>query len=167
MGATASALLEVDEAQDIQMAKFDREIAPMASSTNATRVFWGTAWTSQTLLAREVRAAREAERRDGMRRVFMVTADDVAKELPAYRMFVDEQVERLGRNHPLIRTQYYCEEIDGDGGLFTATRRALMQGEHCLREAPERGKSYAALLDLAGEGEGDPTSMEGLAEHKA
>ncbi|NLG99041.1 MAG: hypothetical protein GX491_16915 [Chloroflexi bacterium] len=52
VGATASTLLEVDEAQDILIEKFDKDIAPMAASTNATRVFWGTAWTSQTLLAR-------------------------------------------------------------------------------------------------------------------
>ena len=54
VGATASTLLEVDEAQDVQIAKFDKDINPMAASTNATRVFWGTAWTSKTLLAREL-----------------------------------------------------------------------------------------------------------------
>ncbi len=47
VGATASTLLEVDEAQDVLISKYDKEIAPMAASTNATRVFWGTAWTSQ------------------------------------------------------------------------------------------------------------------------
>jgi hypothetical protein len=39
VGATASTLLEVDEAQDVAIAKFDKDIAPMAASTNATRVF--------------------------------------------------------------------------------------------------------------------------------
>lgn len=43
VGATASLLLEVDEAQDVLISKFDKEIAPMAASANATRVFWGTA----------------------------------------------------------------------------------------------------------------------------
>ncbi len=62
VGATASTLLMCDEAQDVQIAKWDKEVAPMAASTNATRVFWGTAWTSSTLLARELRAARELER---------------------------------------------------------------------------------------------------------
>ncbi|HEX9107018.1 MAG TPA: hypothetical protein VF832_07315, partial [Longimicrobiales bacterium] len=83
VGATASLLLEVDEAQDVLAAKFDKDIAPMAASTNATRVFWGTAWTSNTLLARELRAAREAEERDGLRRVFTCTADEVRREVPA------------------------------------------------------------------------------------
>ena len=61
VGATASLLLEVDEAQDVSIEKYDRAIAPMAASTNATRVLWGTAWTGDTLLARELKAAREAE----------------------------------------------------------------------------------------------------------
>ncbi len=70
VGATANLLLEVDEAQDIAIAKFDKDIAPMAASSNATRVFWGTAWTGQTLLARESRAASQAQAADGLRRVF-------------------------------------------------------------------------------------------------
>jgi hypothetical protein len=51
VGATASTLLEVDEAQDVQPGKFDKEVAPMAASTNATRIFCGTAWTGQALQA--------------------------------------------------------------------------------------------------------------------
>ncbi|MFU8772144.1 MAG: hypothetical protein ACNA8H_06965 [Anaerolineales bacterium] len=42
VGATANLLLQCDEAQDIQIAKWDKDFAPMAASTNATRVFWGT-----------------------------------------------------------------------------------------------------------------------------
>ncbi len=47
VGATASTLLQLDEAQDIEIAKYDKQIAPMAASTNATRVFWGTAWAAR------------------------------------------------------------------------------------------------------------------------
>ena len=36
VGATASVLLEVDEAQDVPITKYDKDIAPMAASTNAT-----------------------------------------------------------------------------------------------------------------------------------
>lgn len=162
VGATASALLEVDEAQDVQIDKFDREIAPMASSTNATRVFWGTAWTADTLLARELRAAREAERSDGIRRAFVITADDVAAELPAYGKFVSAQVERLGRAHPLIRTQYYAEEIDAEAGMFPPVRLALMQGIHAIQNAPLPGRQYAVLIDLAGEDEGASAGAQAL-----
>lgn len=150
VGATAGALLEVDEAQDVELEKFDKEIAPMAASTNATRVLWGTAWTSQTLLARELRLARLAQQQDGVQRVFIASAEQVAAEVPAYGRFVAEQVGRLGRQHPFIRSQYYSEEIDGQGGLFPPQRRARMIGSHSLQNRPHSGQIYAFLLDVAG-----------------
>ena len=136
VGATASTLLEVDEAQDIAIDKFDKDIAPMAASTNATRVFWGTAWTSQTLLGRELRAARQAEAADGVRRVFVLTAEDVGREVPAYLKFVEGQVARLGRQHLMVRTQFFSEEIDGQAGMFPPERVAIMQGEHQAMVGP-------------------------------
>jgi hypothetical protein len=153
VGATASTLLSLDEAQDITIPKYDKDIAPMAASTNATRVFWGTAWTSTTLLARELRAAREAQAKDGRRRVFVLDADQVAAEVPAYGQFVAEQVRRLGRQNLMVRTQYYSEEIDAEGGLFPPQRTVLMQGTHQPRTEPESGKTYAFLIDVAGEDE--------------
>jgi len=153
VGATASTLLSLDEAQDIEIAKYDKQIAPMAASTNATRVFWGTAWSGQTLLARELRAAREAEARDGIRRVFQITAEEVRREVPAYGMFVDDQIARLGRNHPMVRSQFFSEEVDFAGGLFTPSRLGLMQGAQPALETPQLGKRYALLIDLAGEDE--------------
>ena len=153
VGATASTLLEVDEAQDVEIAKYDKDIAPMAASTNATRVFWGTAWTSTTLLARELRAAQEAERRDGLRRVWQLSAAEVAAEVPAYAVFVADQVSRLGRQHPLVKTQFFSEEIDTQAGLFPPMRRALLEGSHAPRSAPQQGQPYALLLDVAGQDE--------------
>jgi hypothetical protein len=163
VGATASLLLECDEAQDVEISKWDKEIAPMAASTNATRVFWGTAWTSKTLLARELRAARIAEKKDKIRRTWVLTADDVGAEVPAYKTFVEEQVARMGRNNPLVRTQYYSEEIDAEGGMFSLGRRALMLGAHAKQIAPTPGHIYAFTIDVAGQDEGaaqDPEQLQ-------
>ena len=49
----------------MSLEKYDKEIAPMAASTNATRVFWGTAWSEETLLARELYSAKQIEALDG------------------------------------------------------------------------------------------------------
>ena len=166
VGATASLLLECDEAQDVQISKWDKEIAPMAASTNATRVFWGTAWTSRTLLARELRAARLAEQKDGIRRTWVLTADQVGEEVPAYRKFVDEQIARLGRNNPLVRTQYFSEEIDSEGGMFPLSRRALMVGSHSKQILPVPGHVYAFTIDVAGQDEGAIADLEQLANPK-
>jgi hypothetical protein len=154
VGATANILLECDEAQDVTTSKWDKDFAPMAASTNATRVFWGTAWTSRTLLARERKAAEEAQEKDGIRRVWVLTAEDVAAEVPAYGDFVAGQVAKLGRNHPMVKTQFYSEEIDAEGGMFPAERIALMQGSHAPQAEPLLGQLYAMTIDVAGEDEG-------------
>jgi hypothetical protein len=161
VGATASTLLECDEAQDVLISKWDKEVNPMAASTNATRVFWGTAWTSKTLLAREMRAAEEAEKRDGIRRVFRMTAEDVSKEVPAYKSFVAAEVRKHGRNHPYVKTQYFSEEVDSEGGMFPAVRQALMVGDHARLAGPAGGGLlYALLVDVAGQDENAPAPGE-------
>ncbi|MFO7624985.1 MAG: hypothetical protein R6V73_11585 [Anaerolineales bacterium] len=162
VGATASTLLECDEAQDVLIAKWDKEIAPMAASTNATRVFWGTAWTSQTLLAREKRLAQQAQQRDGIQRLFELTADEVGKEVPAYRNFVANEIARHGRSHPFVRTQYFSEEIDSQSGFFPPARLALLQGEHLRQYNPQPHGVYAFLIDVAGQDEESGSSLTGV-----
>jgi hypothetical protein len=126
VGATASALLSVDEAQDIRPSTYDRKFAPMVASTNATRVFWGTAWTSSTLLERQRRIALQAQQKDGIQRLFFFTADDVRRLVPAYGEHVDRVISERGRNHPLVRTQYFCETIDAQSGMFNPARLSLI-----------------------------------------
>ena len=155
-GATASLLLECDEAQDVLEAEWEKKFVPMGASTNVTVVYWGTAWTSRTLLAKTIRHLREQELRDGQQRVFVVTPAEVEAENPAYGAFVARQVAKHGRQHPLIRTQYFNEEIESAGGMFPASRRALMRGRHRRRDAPDPAAEglYALLLDVAGQDEG-------------
>ena len=165
VGATASTLLEVDEAQDVTIEKYDKDIAPMAASTNATRVFWGTAWTSQTLLARELRSARQLEKLDGIRRAFVIDAERVAQDIPVYAEFVREQVLKHGRMNPIVRSQFFSEEVEAEAGMFPETRQALMRGSHPAREAPLPGRLYAFLLDVGGEQSGGaPFADSGLLE---
>jgi hypothetical protein len=158
VGATASILLEADEAQDIAPAKWYKDFLPMGASTNVTRVLWGTAWTSNTLLATRIQQLEQLQAKDGIQRVFRYNADTVGAEVPAYATYVAGEVARLGRQHPLIRSQYYLEEIDAEGGMFPRARRALMRGGHQRQCEPEAGKRYALLVDVAGEDEepGDP-----------
>ena len=48
---------------------------------------------------------------------FRIDYDRVAAEVPAYGAHVADQVARLGRDHPIVKTQYYLETIDAEGGL--------------------------------------------------
>ena len=160
VGGTADLLLECDEAQDVRPDKWDKDFVPMGASTHATTVFWGTAWTADTMLAQQIAHLQALERRDGLRRVYRVPADVVSAEVPAYGAHVADQVARLGRQHPIVKTQYYLETIDGQGGFLNAQRRALMRGDHPRRHAPEPGHRYALLIDVAGEDEAEGEPVE-------
>jgi hypothetical protein len=153
VGAVASLLLVINEAQDISPAKYDKDFAPMVASTNATRLIVGTVWTSNTLLAREENTARELEKQDGIKRVFLYTSEDVRKIVPAYGQFVDNEIKKLGREHPLVKTQYFCERIDSQAGMFNAGRRALMQGDKDAHDNPQPNNNYCFLIDVAGQDE--------------
>lgn len=153
VGATADRLLIINEAQDVDPAIYDKRFAPMAASGNATTVFSGTTWTSDTLLAREMRAALEAEKQDKVKRVFIADADEVSKHNKLYAEFVKKEIAKLGRQHPLVRTQYFCETIDAQAGMFNAARRALMTGDQPAQEEPQAGHIYAFLIDVAGQDE--------------
>jgi hypothetical protein len=157
-GETASLLLVANEAQDILPQRWDAVFDPMAASTNATTLFMGTVWTANTLLARQMRYLRQLERDDGQQRVFQVDWQEVARYVPAYGRRVEARIAQLGPTHPFVQTEYCLKELDGDGGLFGPERRALMVGSHPRQVRAEPSKSYALLVDVAGENE---TGLEG------
>ena len=153
VGATADLLLEVDEAQLVPPEKFDRDAAPMAASVNAAQVFWGTAWDDRTLLSRESRLALTDGEARGQKQLFLTDASAVGREVPAYADFVRRQIESLGRDHPTVRTQLFCEEISDLTGMFTPERCERMRGSHAPLPGPEKDRCYVFLVDIAGSDE--------------
>ena len=168
VGHRASLLLEVDEAQDVDHQKFDREFRPMAAATGATTVYYGTPWDDSTLLERAVQTNLELERRDGIRRHFTADWTAVAEFNPAYARYVEGERARLGENHPLFLTQYALKTISGGGRLFSASQRAQLQGPHGRQSAPRAGDVYVAGLDLGGqEWDGDENATNEKRTHDA
>ena len=147
VGHTADLLLEVDEAQDVDIDKFDKELRPMAASTGATTVFYGTAWDDANLLERAKQTHLEAERRDGVRRHFEYDWQAVAAHNPAYARYVLGERERLGADHPLFLTQYCLRTLPGAGRLFGAdpalAAARLARAPRCAA-APARPTSPAS-----------------------
>jgi hypothetical protein len=150
VGHTARLLLEVDEAQDVSEEKFDRDFRPMASISDATTVYYGTAWNDTTLLERAKQRHLELERKDGIRRHFEYDWQHVARAHPAYGKYVEAERQRLGEHHPLFRTQYLLKPIAGGGRLFTPAQLAQLQGRHPRQPDPRDGEAYVAGLDLGG-----------------
>jgi hypothetical protein len=150
VGHTAGLLLEIDEAQNVDREKFDREFRPMAAPTGATTVYYGTPWDDSTLLEQAVQHNLELQRRDGVRRHFAADWQEVALHNPAYARYVAAERERLGENHPLFLTQYALKPVPGAGRLFSAAQRAQIAGKHARQHAPVDGETYVAGLDIGG-----------------
>jgi len=153
-GQTAGLLLVANEAQDIDPATWDAAFDPMAASTNATTLFLGTIWDGRGLLARQLEWLEREQAEDGVRRVWRVDWEAVAREVPAYGDRVRARIAQFGIDHPFIRTEYLLRELEGAGGLFPPQRLAQLQGEHPRIHRAEPGKRYALLVDVAGEEEG-------------
>ncbi|MFN8524382.1 MAG: hypothetical protein U0821_14885 [Chloroflexota bacterium] len=162
VGATASRLLECDEAQDVDPDKWERDFRPMGATTNVTAVLYGTPWTDDTLLSRQIQEGLDLEARDGVRRHFEVDWTRVADRNPAYGRHVQKQIERLGVHHPIIRTQYLLKTVSGTGRFLDSRQVALMLGDHPPEAAPSRDLTrrgcYVAGIDVAGEDEEDPNT---------
>ena len=153
VGHTADILLEIDESQDVSKEKYSKEFRPMGSSTNATTVHYGTTWDDSTLLEEIKHINLELERKDGVKRHFAYDWQEVARYNPDYGDFVVGEMNRLGEDHPLFRTQYLLLPIKGGGGFLTRQQIVLMSGTHVRLRAPQDGKIYLAGIDLAGERE--------------
>ena len=149
-GHTANPLLEVDEAQDVDVDKFDHDVKPMAAANNATTVYYGTAWSDHDLLAMARAAALADEVRDGRRRSFIVEWDVLGDISSQYRAFVLGERARLGARHPLFTTQYMMEQVAGGGRLLTPALVAQLQGEHDRKRKRPGPALIAAGLDVSG-----------------
>lgn len=161
VGHTADLLLEVDEAQDVQSEKFDRDFRPMAASTDAPIVFYGTPWGARSLLEQAKAHHLEQERADGQRRHFRFDWEQVAACVPAYGRYVEGERARLGERHPLFRTQYLLEVVEEVGRLFDAAALAGLEGRHGPLKDGQPSERYVAGLDLGGPArDGDPAAHD-------
>lgn len=161
-GETAHHLLVIDEAQDQYGAHIEAVFTPMRAAGNATAVYLGTVRLATDYLWTKKRELEEATALDGIRRVFMVGPEEVVAENPAYGRFLEAQVQRYGRHHPIIAAEYFLEPADGTGGLFTPWRVSMMWGDHPRQSRPLPGAVYVAAIDLAGQDEAAGTAQTRL-----
>ncbi|MBE0479671.1 MAG: hypothetical protein IBX68_01700, partial [Dehalococcoidia bacterium] len=153
VGNTAHILLEVDESQDVSKEKYTKEFKPMGASTNVTTVHYGTTWDDSTLLEEVKGLNLEMERKDGVRRHFRYDWQEVARHNPDYLRYVEAEKARLGEDHPLFRTQYCLQPVQGGGGFLNPAQLSQLRGTHSRRNDPDEGLIYIAGVDLAGEAE--------------
>lgn len=147
VGATASLILNVDEAQDTDIGTYQKKFSPMRASTNAPVVLFGTTWDNQNLLATTKRSVAEG-RTPG--KIYRVLPEEIALSNPAYGEFVDGEARAYGRDHPYIKTQYYLEELDTAGRMLSVQQLEMMIGDHPRQERRQNEHIIVAGLDFAG-----------------
>ncbi|TVX92212.1 terminase [Paenibacillus agilis] len=165
---TAFTLLEGDEAQDIDSAKWERDAQPMGSFKNATTVFWGVAWTKESHIYKAMQQSYEMEKRleDDLgyrpKLVFKIDAHRViASGNDSYKKAFENQVARLGVNHIAIQTQYLLNFVDSIGRYFDEEQLKLIFADspYDMRQGPKPGSRYAFAIDVAGQEE-NPTGQQ-------
>jgi hypothetical protein len=164
VGATASLFMMLDECQDLNQSKIVKDFFPMRASVGGSPILaFGTTWDEASLLEifkGDIQEGRTAGK------VFRVLPDEVALSNPAYGAFVDAEVKRLGRDHPLVKTQYFLELLPNAGRMIKREVLRLMAGEHGRGERRQGERQIVAGLDFAGADE-EAGDVAGLAERSA
>jgi hypothetical protein len=160
-GETASHLLCLDEAQDLQGSHIEAVFTPMRAANNASALYLGTTKSTNDFLWHKKQELEHQTAHDGIQRVFTVTPEEVIRENPAYAVFLQTQIAKHGRHHPIILSEYYLTPVDAQGGLFNERRRSMMLGDHPRQYRPKRTGLYVATLDVGGQDEGatDPVAQ--------
>ncbi len=112
---------------------------------------YGTAWSDDTLLARQRAVNLEWQQRTGEQLHFEFDWHTLAAINPAYRIFVEQEIARLGADHPTIQTQYCLHPLNGAGYFLNTLQKTLLQGTHSWEETPGEEGWYIAGMDVAGE----------------
>ncbi len=132
-GETAHHLLIIDEAQDQYSHHVEAVFTPMRAANNATAVYMGTVRTTSDFLWRKKLELERLEEGDGVRRVYLVSPEEVVAENGDYGRFLAGQIAKYGERHPIVQAEYFLRPMDREGGLFPEERRRLMRGVHYRR----------------------------------
>lgn len=164
-GATASLLLDIDEAHKVDKGKFEEAFGPMAAWSSCPIVMWGVAADQQDLLY-EYRKYNEEQEPE----LNLQYDCDIWCELrPQYAVHVEERVKKLGRNHPIFQTQYRLLDIETMSGLLTQQNvDSILSSNHERMHNPRDGAHYVVVIDIGGEDDdGEVTYNKGDARHDA
>lgn len=162
VGATASLALDIDEAHEVDEAKFENDFAPMTAKKNAPIILWGVAAQKRDLLYK-YRMQNFERGREELN--VQVTASQVSEIDSAYAAHYESRRSRLGPTHPIIRMNYDLEDVDESGCWLSPQQiRLIMDSEHERMKRPGGPKhTYVCVIDVAGENEEgeilDPDSM--------
>lgn len=151
VGATANECLDMDEAHKVDKAKFDEDFAPFTASTNAATLLWGVASDGLDTIEYYANYNREAGRDD----LNIHLPCEVWMEAnPAYAAHIEDRTNKLGWDHPIMKTQYRLIPVSAEGAFLQPRQiRSLLSGLHERQRSPRWGSIYHILIDVAASNE--------------
>lgn len=160
-GLTANLWQCIDEAQNTSKRVYDEELAPMRASTGAPVLLMGTEGSEDCLMHLEIERLRQWEAENpGERAVWVIDWEEVARWNPAYGEFVQAEINRLGKDHPVICTQYRGIAVSIIGRFLTQAQVNNFFGDgegealhHNRLHLPMPGQLYVGGLDFCGASE--------------
>jgi hypothetical protein len=138
--------------QDQQRAHIEAVFTPMRAAHNATAVYLGTARSRHDALWLKKLELERQTQIDGLRRVFTAGPEQIIAANPTYHHFLEGQIQKHGRYHPIIASEYFLEPLGTRSALFPPRRLALMRGDHARLRRPNN-QPIIALLDVGGQDE--------------
>jgi hypothetical protein len=142
----AVGLIEVADAHLVDREVYERWIEPLASSSGATTVLYGTPLNGETHFERLKQANRDREADDGLRRHFRVAPETAAEALPHFQEQLDEARARLGEEHPEFQNAYLLRPVAATEPLLgRELLRGLEEGDR-LHEPSPGASTVASVL---------------------
>ena len=147
VGATASECLDMDEAHKIDKAKFDEDFAPFTANTAAATLLWGVAANGLDT----IEAYRLKNIEDGHPELNLFYPCEIWMEIhEPYRIHVEDRINALGYDHPIIKTQYRLMSVAAEGSFMSPAHvRGILSGDHPRERRPRPGKRYEIVVDVA------------------
>jgi len=156
-GATATLLLDIDEAHKTDTNIIEERFMPMTAFKSAPTVMWGVAALKDDILYDYFQYNKENEPELALE----FPAKLCCELSPAYARHYEERVKKLGATHPVILQQYDLIDGDAEGGYLKSPHiTSLFDSVHTHQYEPKSNARYIMLIDIAGENEENVDSIE-------
>jgi len=141
-------LIIIEEAQLINDEKMKKSVFPMGASTNAPRIYVGTAGTKICYFKRQLEnnpKAIKIKLADVFNQRHKRFENDKNENHLLYKNYVEHEIAFHGEDSDYIQTQYKGKWLIGSGQLTTAEQLDKMIGKHGIIEKETELNTYVGI----------------------
>lgn len=125
-------IILVDECQFADDRAINKSVAPMGAANRATMVFTGTPTVRKNVFYEQIQKNRRKETRGSRKYHFQVDWKEAGKYNENYRLFVQDEMLRLGEDSNEFKLSYRCMWLL-DQGMFTSSEKLDALGDTSMQ----------------------------------